>query len=460
MSQPLSQLPALPAYLDAHQREGVKWILTRRASYLAHAPGAGKTCQAITAAALTPGPGQVLFIVPPTLTTNWAREVRHWCAQLPDWKWREPTITVVSDTRRKDQVDWYSNWVIVPDSMITRPWVRERIEATLITRGLWKFIAVDEASRFKEESSERSRVLFGGRLKDKTGAPGFVYHAKHVVLLDGSPMPNRAMELWAPTYALSPESIHHMNYYQFGQRYGAGRINSYGKWEFKGTSNHEELRAKLTRKWMHVVSESELDHPERLRSVVLMTKDIRSAEHRRWEVSHLSRLNSCTSESNSQGDLAKFRRELGVKKVAWTASYIKDRVKQRPDESLLVFAWHREVVVALSDHFPSARVIMGGTSTKERDIFIRQFQNGKIKMLIMNIAAAGRGHNLQKASRVIFAEYSWSDEMNRQAEKRASRMGSDQLSVRCEYIVSPGSMDEVILKAVMRKARNVERVIG
>ena len=65
-----------------------------------------------------------------------------------------------------------------------------------------------------------------------------------------------------------------------------------------------------------------------------------------------------------------------------------------------------------------------------------------------------------RADRVIFAEFSWTDETNRQAEKRASRKGSDKEFVRCEYIVSPNSMDEVVLQSVFTKQKRVEKVIG
>jgi hypothetical protein len=67
---------------------------------------------------------------------------------------------------------------------------------------------------------------------------------------------------------------------------------------------------------------------------------------------------------------------------------------------------------------------------------------------------------LQAADRVIFGEFSWTDETNKQAEKRASRRGSTKSVVRCDYIVAPGTLDEPVLTSVFRKAANVKRVIG
>jgi SNF2 family DNA or RNA helicase len=89
----------LPEYLDAHQRAGVSWIMTRSRSYLAHAPGAGKTCEAITASCLTPGEGSVLFVVPPTATANWAREIDLWAHQMKGTRGWEAKSSLKRNTR-------------------------------------------------------------------------------------------------------------------------------------------------------------------------------------------------------------------------------------------------------------------------------------------------------------------------------------------------------------------------
>jgi SNF2 family DNA or RNA helicase len=103
---------------------------------------------------------------------------------------------------------------------------------------------------------------------------------------------------------------------------------------------------------------------------------------------------------------------------------------------------------------------MGGVPQKEREKILDAFQSGATRIIVGNIHAMGRGVNLQRANRVIFAEYSWSDELNRQCEKRASRKGSAQNSVRCDYVVVPNSIDETVLNAVFTKAKNVKEVIG
>lgn len=442
-----------PSFLDAHQVKGVNWILTRSRSYLAHAPGAGKTCEAIVASQMSTGVGQTLFIVPPGLTINWAREIMKWVTR--EW----PVISIVPVSAKMDDVDFSADYIICPDSMLTKKWVYDSLSKLNL-----KLIAVDEASRFKEPTSERTKALFGGQGKSQIFY-GLVQNAKHAVLLDGSPMPNRPMELWTPVYGMAPEVIDFQDMHDFGVEYCDAFLetNRFGsKWNYRGASNQEKLHKKLQKDFMHVVNEDELSHPERRRSILFVDKDKRSMKVRKWEQKFLKSTNiESMDEDMNHGALAEMRQEIGLSKVDFTARYVGERLANK-NESILIFAWHRSVCRALADRLKSYRpgLVLGGTPELERERIFSQFQAGTLKVIVGNIGAMGRGHNLQRADRVVFSEYSWTDELNKQCEKRASRKGSLKSIVRCDYIVVPTSLDEVVLNAVFTKAKNVKRVIG
>ena len=441
-------------FLDPHQIDGVRHILTRSRSYLAHAPGAGKTLQAIAAAALTEGSDRVLFIVPPTLTVNWAREIDRFAPMLPFGL--DLTYTTIGVSAKRDEVDWSKSVTICPDSMLTKPWVLERL-----TRMRFKLIAVDEASRFKEATAQRSVALFGGKA-GSVRSPGLIYRARHVVLMDGSPMPNRPMELWAPVFAMAPETIDFMEQMDFGLRYCGATVNDWGAFEFKYSSNENELKERLQKSFMHVVGEEKLNHPERRRSILFMNEDVRTIEHKAWDARNLNGLDvGALDDDVKDEELSRWRRELGVRKVPWAVKYIRERLKEK-NESLLVFAWHREVCEELAHHLKEfyPGLVMGGTLAEAREAYFREFQAGSRKLIIGNIQAMGRGHNLQKADRAVFVEFSWCNETNVQAEKRASRRGSEKEFVRCEYICAPGSVDEIVLNAVFNKDKMVTKIIG
>ena len=444
-------------FLDPHQVEGVKWILTRSRSYLAHAPGAGKTAQAITAAVLSGtnrgDAAQSLFIAPPSLLANWEREIDTFAPKAALRAFRRSTIGASKDEAK---VDWSARFILCPDSMLAKPWV-----LTQLLKRKWDVLAVDEASRFKEHTSQRAAALFGGKAGEVKSS-GLIYRAKHTVLMDGSPMPNRPMELWGPTFAMAPEIIDFMSQHDFGLRYCGATVNDWGAFEFKYSSNEDELREKLQKSFMHVVPESALTHPERRRKILFMNEDVRTAEHKSWDARHLSGIDvGALDDDVKDEELSRWRRELGIRKVPFAVNYIKERVKLK-NESLLVFAWHREVCEELFHQLKefSPGLVMGGTHAETRELYFREFQESRTKIIIGNILAMGRGHNLQNADRIVFVESSWSNETNVQAEKRASRRGSVKEFVLCDYICAPQSLDEAVLQSVFRKDKTVKKVIG
>ena len=320
----------LPQILDPHQREGVTFALTRSACYLAHAPGAGKTLEALTVGQQVfdkPFRSQVLLIVPPTLTKNWEREILKW--EQARW----PSIYIVGQTEQAQNCDWFADYVIVPDSMLCKPWVYSELAFRK-----WKVIAVDEASRFKEVSSQRTIALFGGRVGAYHAChhySGLTHSAKHFILLDGSPMMNRPMELWAPIRALSWESIDFMSEHEFGVRYCGGRWNEETyEWEYRGANNLDELRLRL-KDFMHVVGEERLGHPERLRSMLFMEPQ-RALTLKAWEQKNLKSTID-PDEKKSLGELASHRKAIGLSKVDWVVKYVRERLETN-HESLLVFA--------------------------------------------------------------------------------------------------------------------------
>lgn len=451
----LSETP-LPDFLDDHQISGVCHILSRSRSYLAHAPGAGKTLQALTAACFTGG--RALFIVPPSLVENWHRELLKW---LPKFYTGSELISISRCTA--DEPDFEGcDVLLVSDSMLTRPHVLKDLKAFGP-----EFIAIDEASRFKEAESNRTRALFGGVYRHKGKeykSSGLVYDAKHVVLLDGSPMPNRAMELWAPTYAMSPESIDFMDQVKFGFKFCGARMNDRGNWEYKGTNNYVDLKARLTKTFMHTVLESDLDHPERLRKMIFLpemkTKTARKLTE--WGEQFIKRINfKDLTDADSQGEMATLRKELGLAKAKRIAEYTRERLEK--GEQVLLFLWHREVADLMLTKYLydwNPGFVIGGVSAGSREHDIKRFKDGKTQLLIGNILAMGRGHNIQEGDRAIFGEYSWSDETNKQCEKRLSRMGSTKLTVPCDYLVVANTFDEYMLSNIFRKERDVKRVIG
>jgi SNF2 family DNA or RNA helicase len=266
------------------------------------------------------------------------------------------------------------------------------------------------------------------------------------------------MELWWPTFSLAPESIDFMSEQEFGLRYCGARLNSYGRFEFRGASRVEELRQKLTLFFMHIVREEQLSHPERRRRIIFLP-DSRPVEIRNWSRDNLSRVSftDFIGEDDCSGELATLRRMIGLAKSPNAAKFIRERLAV--GERILAFFWHREVGDELKRLLAHDEIICGNTPNAERVAQFDEFQAGYRQLILGNVQAMGRGVNLQNASRVIFVEFSWTDETNKQAEKRASRRGNNAEFVPCDYLAMPNSLDEIVLQVLFKKQSLVDRTI-
>ena len=446
-SGPLS--PKHKTLFDFQAQRGVPHILSGNKTYIAHEPGLGKSAQFICAVNTKPGPATI--ICPSFLKTTWAREITDW--YIDDF----PSIDIVQDLANESKMNWHADFLICSDAMIEKPWVQAHF-AKLKTRHL----AIDEAHRYKTPNTNRSIALFGGRNK-KIKSPGLIYKSEHVAFLSGTPLLNRPIELWPILYGAAPELIDFMPYQDFGFRYGGAVQDDRGHWKFLGSANEDELNKKIMGRFMQRITKAEVlpDLPPKIRQILNVDTDNRKSDVKELDqaLRALFRKTKVT-EGDSLGDYAKLRHANGLAKVDWVAGVVSAVLSTDLSERIILFAHHRDVVAKLADALRALQpmVINGGVASHERTTIQDLFQSGRRRLIIGNIDSMNLGLTLTKATRVMFAEYAWTDALNVQAEDRAHRIGL-QDSVFCQYFVLPGSFDEVMLTRVWDKQDKIERVM-
>src|SRR5581483_7931289 len=104
--------------------------------------------------------------------------------------------------------------------------------------------------------------------------------------------------------------------------------------------------------------------------------------------------------------------------------YIAQLLASWPDESTIVWCWFNDEQDRLAAMFPEAASIDGTTPHAKRLELIRDFKEGKRKILISKPKVLGFGLNLQIATRQIFSSLIDSYEQYYQAVKRSNRYGS------------------------------------
>lgn len=436
------------------QETAVRFALSRNRSYLALDPGLGKTpIAAVTAATLNHfKPIAGIYICPPFLALNTEAEFSKWAPELPIAPFKS------------GKHSWF---MVLPDSILHREVIQDEIRKftkQVKSMGYHTVLFVDEAHKFKNDSASRTASLFGP--KDRPGGLAALFD--RVVYLSGTPMPNRPIELFPVLSHSAPQTIDYMNRFEYGVKYCAAFENKWG-WDFSGASNIDELAKNVLGSFMLRYKKKEVlkDLPPKTEEMVLLDGTL---------TPRLAKMSHVILEKFSPEDLMKnqiqlyletdtlhlatYRRELGVIKAKNAARYIEYLLTEYEDESILVFAIHKEVVAILkqelSDHSPL--VVTGDTRMELRNAMVQEFQSHpKRRLFIGNIQAAGTGFTLTKATRVVFVEFSWVPADNDQASDRAHRIGQSE-NVLVQYLVYKNSVDKAVIETVLRKKKVTEKL--
>lgn len=400
----------------------IKNLLNNRACYLALDPGLGKTIIAAMLANFFKG-FTVFYVCPPFLTTNTSEEFSKWCFK--------------------------KKLYLLPDSMIAKGKTLEAFAEAVRGCGDNCLLIVDEAHRFKNEKTKRSRALF----------KNIVPHFKgRVVYMSGTPLPNsRPKELW-PVLKFSAPTIFGTNFFSFGLKYCGGFRDAFG-WNFDGFTNRKEFTARVRKSFMLRIKKEVLNLPPKTEGLLTvgegMPPVISNVEKKILAhyspqdliEGHLTRISGQTALH-----LATYLRLLGEYKLKYVLPFIESLLDETK-ESILIFAVHKATIAKLQQALEKFKplVITGDVPKGKRHKLVKEFQtNPKRRIFIGNIQACGVGFTLTKATRVLFVEFSWVDGENSQASDRAHRIGQGQ-SVLVQYVVLKDSFDRKRMETLLKK---------
>lgn len=116
----------------------------------------------------------------------------------------------------------------------------------------------------------------------------------------------------------------------------------------------------------------------------------------------------------------------------------------------------RQLAIELKEH--GVVTYHGGTSQKDREHAVDDFQSGKARIFIGNPAAAGVGLTLTAAQTVIYYSCSYSLEERLQSEDRCHRIGTRH-SVLYIDMVARGTIDEKIAQSLQAKQSIAAQIV-
>lgn len=439
-------IPAPPgkAYLP-YQEKGIRYMLGGTGTILADEMGLGKTVQAIgTLNALQAL--NVLIVCPAGLKLNWQNELAEWLVPLP----RGQAVHVASYHEAKIYVEH-------PE---------------------WDLLIVDEAHYIKNPQAQRSQTI-----------KALAKRAKRTILLTGTPIENRPIELWPllqiacpekwdppnplPVKVMAPESRkthpgEGPNFWEFARLYcdlkrsyfpARGRQQS--AWDFSGASNLDELRAKLRETCMvrRLKKDVLTELPEKTHQVIVLPSkgiDDSALFPEMTEENYDRIIRKLTADKAEFAEFSRKRHEQALAMLDEFIKFIEDQLDS--SGKIVIFAHHTDVIEGLAEaldpHNPVT--IMGSTPMAERDGAVRRFQEDKgCRVFIGAIGAAGVGITLTAASHVIFVELDPVPGRMAQAADRVHRIGQRE-AVLIQYLVANRSLSARMAKILVKK----QKVIG
>jgi SWI/SNF-related matrix-associated actin-dependent regulator 1 of chromatin subfamily A len=447
-----------------YQKAGIAYALGRSQVLIADEMGLGKTMQALGIINADETIRNALIIVPASLKANWAREARLWLS-------RPLRVEIVNGGAKPTGGVCIINYEMVRK---LRPWIDSIA---------WDILIADEAHYLKNLKADRTVAVLGRKHKEEAQRRPPIA-ARRRVLMTGTPILNRPIELWPFVQALDPQGLGR-NWKDFAVTYCAGHMKRtpgpYGRmvWDTLGASSLPELQARLRSSIMvrRLKSEVLTELPAKRRQIVLLRAESAAEkaaiahEHTatdatlgalREAVERLSEdeasqaykdaveaLSAAYSVSFEQMSAA--RHEVAMAKLDQCVAHVKDALESV--DKLVVFAHHHDVIDGLVAALKDVGVARadGRDSNEVRDAAVQRFQSDpSLKVIVCSISAMGVGHTLTAASTVIFCELSYVPGLVQQAEDRCHRIGQRD-HVLVQHLILDGSLDARMTEILVSK---------
>lgn len=404
-------------------------------SLLASEMGVGKSLTALLWANRNPEVRPIVIVCPASLKYNWQRE----CEVHYGWY-----SEVLSGTKVTDDAPILMPGIVIINYDILGTWLPylKSIEP--------KLIIGDEVHYITNRDNKRTKLMTS--LCD--GVP-------HVILLSGTPLTNRPLELYPSLSILRPDVFGDFSTY--AQEFCDPKLEKTGRWNLRGASNLDVLHRKLKK---HVMIRRRKKDvlpflPEKTRTVIIqeMTKEGRK-EYNRAKTDFIKWLSSVSSRKANKAKKAKELLQVNYLKRLATAGRETNSIEWLEDQlvssggKIVAFCVHRKLIKKIKERHKGRCVsIDGNTPIKERQRAVDLFQGtDKIKLFVGNIKAAGVGITLTEANTVAFLELGWTPGEHIQAEDRAHRIGQ-RSHTSVYYLVAKDTIETRICELLQRKQK-------
>lgn len=394
---------------------------------------------------------KILVIAPLRVARNtWADEIGKW-DHLSGLKY---SVAVGSAEERLAALQRQADITIIN---------RENVQWLVEESGVpfdFDMVIIDELSSFKNHGTKRFKSLMKVRPK-----------VKRIVGLTGTPSSNGLMDLWAEfrlldmgerlgrfigqyrnTYFL-PDKRNGQVIFSYKPLPGAEKAIYRKIFDITismKSTDHLKMPELISAEYKAELSEEEREKYEKLKSELVLNLD--GGEVTAANAAALS--NKLCQMANGavyddSGDVIKIH---GQKLDA-----LEDIIEAANGKPVLVAYWFKHDYERISERLLGLHIPFSKLDTDES---IRRWNNGEIPVALIHPASAGHGLNLQSGGNtLVWFGLTWSLELYQQTVARLWRQGQASETVVVQHIITSGTIDEQIMKALQRKDKTQSALI-
>ncbi len=392
---------------------------------------------------------KVLVIAPLRVAnTVWSDEIEQW-EELRHLRYAK---IVGTPKQRRAALEQDADIYIVNREIL--PWLVQQCSPYF----KWDMVVIDELSSFKSWQSKRFKAFMAMRP-----------YMKRVVGLTGTPSSNGLMDLFAEFKVIDSGERLGRFIGEYRSRYfDEGRRNGNIVYEYIPMDYAEcQIYDKIDDITISMKAMDYLDMPELIstKKVVHLT-DKETDNYKRFKKDYV--LSDLEDGEVTAANAASLSNKLV--QMANGAVYsddhqvvslhdqkldtLEDIIEAANGEPVLVAYWFKHDLQRIEERLAKLKV-QGTVLKTEQDI--REWNKGNIRVGLLHPASAGHGLNLQKGGHhLVWFGLTWSLELYQQTN---ARLWQQAETVVIQHIVTEGTIDEEILKALENKDAQQSRLI-
>lgn len=395
---------------------------------------------------------KVLVIAPLRVAnTVWSDEIEQW-SELRNLRYSK---IVGTPKQRKVALQKDADIYIVNRENL--PWLVEQCSPYF----KWDMVVIDELSSFKSWQSKRFKAFMTMRT-----------YMKRVVGLTGTPSSNGLMDLFAEFKVIDGGERLGRFIGEFRSRYfEEGRRNGNIVYEYIPMDYAEcQIQDKISDITISMKALDYLDMPELISTKKLVRMSEKEKEKyiqfkKEYVLSELDGLEvtaanaaSLTNKLVQLSNGAVYSDDHTVVPLhEQKLDALEDILESANGEPVLVAYWFKHDLARITGRLEKLKITSRVLKTEED---IREWNKGNVPVGLIHPAGAGHGLNLQKGGHhLVWFGLTWSLELYQQTNARLWRQGQEAETVVIQHIVTEGTIDEEILKALGNKDAQQEQLI-